>query len=164
MWCSSTMGWLFLLMKGLLHTSPILRKARVQLWLVSYAHKTGSKGPLWQVLSFESLLYLLQCSLNYRYNAAFPTEFVYQSSIHVMSKSGDNIGRVWSKIYMSRKCQFEDVTIIPLHHMPRSSLSCLLAFYSIPIFHTFLIRIIFFLLASFPFLPHTHALGHNVHI
>ena len=24
-----------------------------------------------------------------------------------MSKSGDNIGLVWSKIYMSKKCQFE---------------------------------------------------------
>ena len=35
---------------------------------------------------------------------------------HVMSKSGDNIGLVWSKIYVSKKCQFEDVTIIPLYY------------------------------------------------
>ena len=33
----------------------------------------------------------------------------------------------------------------------RSSLSCLLTFYGIPIFHTFLIRRIFCLLVSFPF-------------
>ena len=66
---------------------------------------------------------------------------------HVMSKSGDNIGLVWSKIYMSKKCQFEDVTIIPLYYCitcTRSSLSCLLAFYGIPIFQTFLIRRMFY--------------------
>ena len=37
---------------------------------------------------------------------------------HVMSKGGDNIGLAWSKIYMSKKCQFEDVTIVVLlYHM-----------------------------------------------
>ena len=35
--------------------------------------------------------------------------------------------------------------------MHEASLSCLLAFYGIPIFQTFLIRRIFYLLASFPF-------------
>ena len=41
---------------------------------------------------------------------------------------------------MSKKCQFEDVTIIPLYYCitcTRSSLSCLLAFYGIPIFNIF---------------------------
>ena len=33
-----------------------------------------------------------------------------------MSKSGDNIGLVWSKIYTSKQSQFEDVTIIPSSH------------------------------------------------
>ena len=58
---------------------------------------------------------------------------------HVMSKSGDKIGLVWSKIYMSKKCQFEDVTIIPLYYCITCpmTLSCVLASYSIPIFHTF---------------------------
>ena len=73
---------------------------------------------------------------------------------HVMSKSGDKIGLVWSKIYMSKKCQFEDVTIIPLYYMPRSSLSCLLAFYGIPIFHTFLIRRIFYLFTCHKYHPY----------
>ena len=52
-------------------------------------------------------------------------------------KSGDNIGLVWKGIYMSRECQFEDVTTIHCTTSPhalgtRSSLSCLLAFYGIP--------------------------------
>ena len=52
-------------------------------------------------------------STNQFYNAAFPTEFVCQSSHYIIenSKSSNNIGLVWSKIYMSKKCQFEDVTI-----------------------------------------------------
>ena len=49
----------------------------------------------------------------------------------------DNVGLVWRKIYMSKLCQFEDVTIIPWYSCTMSSLSSLLAFYGIPIFHTF---------------------------
>ena len=30
----------------------------------------------------------------------------------VMSKSGENIGLVWSKIYTNKKCQFEDVLYV----------------------------------------------------
>ena len=48
----------------------------------------------------------------------------------------DKIGLVCRKIYTSKQCQFEDVTIIPLYYCitcTLSSLSCLLAFYDIPI-------------------------------
>ena len=85
----------------------------VQLWLVSYARKTGCKCPLWQVLSFESWLYAqltgftmllsLQNSVASLHTTPFKT--------NVMSKSGDNIG-----LYMRKKCQFEDVPIIPLYY------------------------------------------------
>ena len=49
----------------------------------------------------------------------------------------EKIWLVWRKLYMSKKCQFEDVIVIPLYcciTSTRSSLSCLLAFYGIPIF------------------------------
>ena len=36
----------------------------------------------------------------------------HTKQIHVVSESGDNIGLVWRKIYTSKQCQFEDVTII----------------------------------------------------
>ena len=39
-----------------------------------------------------------------------------------MSKSGDNIGLVWNIIYTSKKCQFEDVTIIHC-----TTVSCLIS-------------------------------------
>ena len=45
-----------------------------------------------------------------------------------MCKSGDNIGLVWKKIHMSKKCQFEDTTTINWYF--------LLDYYGIPIFHT----------------------------
>ena len=56
-----------------------------------------------------------------------------------MSKSGDNIGLVWSKIYMSKKCQFEDVTIIhcTIASHAQGHLCCLLAFYGIPTLQNF---------------------------
>ena len=55
-------------------------------------------------------------SINQFCNAAFYTKSFCQSSHyiihHVMTRSGDNTGLVWSKIYTSKKCPFEDVTII----------------------------------------------------
>ena len=98
------------------------------------------------------------------YNAAFPTKLFVSLhttlfKTHVMSKSGDNIGLMWSKIYMSKKCQF-----VLLHHMPRSSLSCLLAFYGIPIFHTFLIRRIFYLLVWSFHSGMVFSFGHGIFI
>ena len=47
----------------------------------------------------------------------------------------DNIGLVWRKIYTSKRCQFEDVTIMhsatASHAVYSSSLPCLHAFYGI---------------------------------
>ena len=55
-------------------------------------------------------------STNQCCNTAFYTESFCQSSHyiihHVLSKSGENIGLVWSKIYTRKKCKFEDVTTI----------------------------------------------------
>ena len=74
------------------------------------------------------------------------------------------------KFYMSKRCQFKVCSHHPLYYcimFTRSSVSCLLAFYGIPIFLTFRI---FNLLVSFPSLLHSHALcaiqilGHNAPI
>ena len=74
----------------------------------------------------------------------------------------DNIGLVWRKCYTSKLCQFKVCSHHPLYYcimFTRSSLSCLLAFYGILIFHTFLEC--FYLLVSFPFLLHSHAMVCN---
>ena len=48
--------------------------------------------------------------------------------IHVVSKSGDNIGLVWRKMYMSEQCQFEMCSHHPLYYCITYTLSCLLVF------------------------------------
>ena len=47
--------------------------------------------------------------------------------IHVVSKSGDNIGLVWRIMYMSEQCQFEVCNHHPLYYCITYTLSCLLS-------------------------------------
>ena len=56
------------------------------------------------------------------------------------SKSGVNIGLVWSKMYTSKKCPFEDVTIIHCTTASHALGPCLFSLpfmTSLYIFHTF---------------------------
>ena len=70
--------------------------------------------------------------------------------VHVMSKSGDNIGLVWSKIYTSKQSQFEDVTIIPSSHAQGHP--CLVSLlFMVSLYSTFVIRRIFIYLSPFLF-------------
>ena len=95
-----------------------------------------------QLTSFTMLL-SLQNSFASLHTTLFKT--------HVVSKSGDNIGLVWSKIYTSKKCQFEDVTILHCtnasHALGHPCLVSLLLWHPL-LFHTFLIRRIFYLLVQ----------------
>ena len=99
-------------------------------------------------------LYFNVHSYNRFYNAAFFIEFVCQSShttlfkTHVMNNSGDNTGLVLNEREMSvTRCNNHPIVLV--HHMPRSSLFCLLAFYGIPTFHTFFV----YLLSTIQSLP-----------
>ena len=95
-----------------------------------------------QLTSFTMLL-SLQNSFASLHTTLFKT--------HVVSKSGDNIGLVWSKIYTSKKCQFEDVTILHCtnasHALGHPCLVSLLLWHPL-LFHTFLIRRIFLFTCS----------------
>ena len=57
-----------------------------------------------------------------------------------VSKGGNNIGLVWRKLYRSERCQFQGCCHHPLYYcitLTRSSLSCLPALSTIPIFIIF---------------------------
>ena len=73
----------------------------------------------------------------------------WPSTYIILSPLSSHFTKQTVKFYRSKRCRFKYVAIIHSTTASQSSLSCRLAFYGIPIFHTFLIRRYYCLLSFF---------------